>query len=251
MNYSGILHNDMCNGEGVRVTLFVSGCKNNCKGCHNPETHDYNYGQEFDVAAKMAIENDLKTNLCDGLTIINKTKDEIKIPSGIFYDGIDGYILRVGEQEEDGLFHDVMVYDHTSYEGNNNITLAESGYITITPDKKNLVFSLNNGTTYSETIDISYTDTVLDQSVITFDKQTLYISLDDYSFSRSDDNTFGNEVMAKDLKTLRHDEDSLSKLITEEKFFYVRRFFYDSQINHYDQIDTASRIVPPSNDARL
>lgn len=69
MNYSGILHNDMCNGEGVRVTLFVSGCKNNCKGCHNPETHDYNYGQEFDVAAKMAIENDLKTNLCDGLTL--------------------------------------------------------------------------------------------------------------------------------------------------------------------------------------
>ncbi|MBO4610920.1 MAG: LptF/LptG family permease, partial [Bacteroidales bacterium] len=46
-------------------------------------------------------------------TDIGKTKEEIKIPSGTFYDGIDGYILRV-EDQSDGMLYGVMVYDHTA-----------------------------------------------------------------------------------------------------------------------------------------
>lgn len=38
MNYHDIKHDDMLNGDGIRVTLFVSGCCHRCKGCHNPET---------------------------------------------------------------------------------------------------------------------------------------------------------------------------------------------------------------------
>ena len=48
---------------------------------------------------------------------ISRTKEEIKIPSGTFYDGIDGYILRVEDQSKDGMMHSVMVYDHTSKKG--------------------------------------------------------------------------------------------------------------------------------------
>ncbi|MBQ7221859.1 MAG: methionyl-tRNA formyltransferase [Bacteroidales bacterium] len=177
---------------------------------------------------------------------INKTKEEIKIPSGVFYDGIEGYILRVGEKDEEGLFHDVMVYDHTPRDGNKNVTLAETGYITITPDKKNMVFALNNGTTYTESTKLTYNDTTLDQSVVTFDSQTLYIPLDNYSFSRSDDSSFGNEVMAKNLKTLRVDKDSLNNKSTQDHADYVRRFFYDSQLNHYDQIDTLNAKLQPT-----
>ncbi|MBP5210892.1 MAG: methionyl-tRNA formyltransferase, partial [Bacteroidales bacterium] len=179
---------------------------------------------------------------------INKTKDEIKIPTGVFYDGIEGYILRVGDKDEEGLFHDVMVYDHTARDGNQNVTLAESGYITITPDKKNMVFALNNGTTYTEDTKLNYRDTVLDQNIITFDSQTLYIPLDNYSFSRTDENTFGNEVMAKNLGTLRIDRDSLNAKQIDEHSEYVRRFFYDTQINSYGQIDTLSLTPPPTGE---
>lgn len=47
MNYSKIKPLDIANGEGIRVSLFVSGCPHHCKGCFNPETWDYNYGEYF------------------------------------------------------------------------------------------------------------------------------------------------------------------------------------------------------------
>ena len=47
MYYSGIKIYDVANGPGFRVSLFVSGCRNHCKGCFNPETWSFTYGQEF------------------------------------------------------------------------------------------------------------------------------------------------------------------------------------------------------------
>ena len=48
MYYGKIKKTDIANGPGVRVSLFVSGCRNHCKGCFQPETWDFNYGQEYD-----------------------------------------------------------------------------------------------------------------------------------------------------------------------------------------------------------
>ena len=47
MNYGNIKYNDIANGEGVRVSLFVSGCTHHCKNCFNPETWDFEGGKEF------------------------------------------------------------------------------------------------------------------------------------------------------------------------------------------------------------
>ena len=47
MNISGIIYDDVANGEGLRVTIVVSGCEHNCKGCHNKASQDPEYGQEF------------------------------------------------------------------------------------------------------------------------------------------------------------------------------------------------------------
>ena len=47
MNYGNIKYNDIADGEGVRTTLFVSGCTNRCKGCFQPETWDFHYGEPF------------------------------------------------------------------------------------------------------------------------------------------------------------------------------------------------------------
>lgn len=47
MNYSAIEYNSVVDGEGIRVSLFVSGCRNHCKGCFNEETWDFDYGKPF------------------------------------------------------------------------------------------------------------------------------------------------------------------------------------------------------------
>lgn len=69
MNYHNITHDDMLNGEGLRVVLWVAGCENNCKGCQNPETHDPNGGIPFDVEAAVEIVDAMEQSHCAGLTI--------------------------------------------------------------------------------------------------------------------------------------------------------------------------------------
>lgn len=49
MNYATIKNCDIANGEGVRVSVFVSGCSHHCKGCFNAELWDYNVGEEFNA----------------------------------------------------------------------------------------------------------------------------------------------------------------------------------------------------------
>ena len=74
---------------------------------------------------------------------IGRTKDEIKIPDGVFYDGIEGYTLRTERQDDEtGMMYNLMVYDHTKNDGNTSIIIAESGKIQITEDKKYLIFDM-------------------------------------------------------------------------------------------------------------
>lgn len=70
MNYCNIKYCDIANGEGVRTTLFVSGCTNRCKGCFQPETWDFHYGQPFDEKAQEEILRSLEPYYIDGLTLL-------------------------------------------------------------------------------------------------------------------------------------------------------------------------------------
>lgn len=70
MNYCGLNKNDIANGEGVRVSLFVSGCRNHCKGCHNPEAWNFNYGQPFTKETENEIIEALRPSWIQGLSVL-------------------------------------------------------------------------------------------------------------------------------------------------------------------------------------
>lgn len=69
MNYITIKKDDLMNGEGIRVVLFVSGCHHHCPSCHNPESWDFKYGKKFDDKVLEKISSELSKNYVDGLTI--------------------------------------------------------------------------------------------------------------------------------------------------------------------------------------
>lgn len=69
MNYHNILHDDMRNGEGLRVTLFVSGCNHHCNECQNPQTWDVNSGIIFDEEAENEVFELLNKDYIDGITL--------------------------------------------------------------------------------------------------------------------------------------------------------------------------------------
>ena len=68
MNYHNITKDDMLNGEGLRVVLWVSGCNHNCPECQNPETHDPNSGLLFDEEAMDELLESLAPDYISGLT---------------------------------------------------------------------------------------------------------------------------------------------------------------------------------------
>lgn len=70
MNYATIKWFDVSNGPGVRVSLYVSGCRNHCKNCFNPETWDFNYGEPFTKETENKILKSLKPQHIKGFTLL-------------------------------------------------------------------------------------------------------------------------------------------------------------------------------------
>ena len=70
MNYADIKKVDVANGEGVRVSVFVSGCNHHCKGCFNPEAWNFNYGKEFTEEETEKILQELDHPYVSGLSIL-------------------------------------------------------------------------------------------------------------------------------------------------------------------------------------
>lgn len=70
MNYAKIKYYDIANGLGVRTSLFVSGCTHHCKGCFNPETWDFHYGEEFTQKTIDSILSSCEPVYIKGLTLL-------------------------------------------------------------------------------------------------------------------------------------------------------------------------------------
>lgn len=70
MNYASIRNNDIANGEGVRVSLFVSGCTFHCPGCFNPEAQGFNFGQHYTTDTMLEIFGLLKQPTISGLSLL-------------------------------------------------------------------------------------------------------------------------------------------------------------------------------------
>lgn len=70
MNYAGLVQDDLANGSGIRVSLFVSGCNRHCKNCYNQEAQAFDYGQPYtSETAKNILELVAKSH-CSGLSIL-------------------------------------------------------------------------------------------------------------------------------------------------------------------------------------
>ncbi len=147
---------------------------------------------------------------------IKNTKDEIKIPEGVFYDGVDGFVLRVDSYDEGGQMNGVMLYDHHG-KGNTRLTLAESAEMRMSKDKSYLTIKMSNGTNYQETNESAGRDTTRQLQRIDFTKQEMVVALEDYAFQKSDSSRFGDQVKAMPLERLRIGKDTLKLKRDETK----------------------------------
>ena len=187
---------------------------------------------------------------------IGRTKSEIKIPTGTFYDGIEGYILRVERRnKKTGMMYNIQVYDHTGAKGNNRITVADSGIIKMSKAKDYLTFQLFDGTNYQEDNKRKYRDTTLALQRIQFHSQEMVIPLENYAFQHSDSARYGEQVRSMGLKSLRHGHDSLTTLVDAGTERHLKEFRNQSAFSYKKQIDTAwnqqhTAVLPPPTEER-
>ena len=108
MNYGTIKKTDVANGPGVRVSLFVSGCRNHCKGCFNPETWDFSYGAPFTRETEDEIIKALRPSWIQGLSILGGEPTEEENEAALI-----PFLERVRKELPD---KDIWLYSGNTYE---------------------------------------------------------------------------------------------------------------------------------------
>lgn len=143
---------------------------------------------------------------------IKQQKQTIDFKDGVFFNTIDNMTIRVGKQTgENKLLTDILIYDNRSYDGNMSVTLADSGYIKMSDDRRYLLVSLYNGVMYDQTRNRQwYENNALTRNY--FNEQNAVISLAGFDFSRTDTELFtGSTTM--NVVQLKHDIDSLRVIV--------------------------------------
>ena len=122
MNYHNITKDDMLNGEGLRVTLWVSGCYHNCKGCHNPETWNPNGGEIWDW-------NELINHILDLITA-NGIQRNLSVLGGEPLDTYDKRdFIRLLIKVVKSRFPDIKICIWTGYTYDQLIEIVDAGEI--------------------------------------------------------------------------------------------------------------------------
>ncbi|MDP2423962.1 MAG: LptF/LptG family permease, partial [Bacteroidales bacterium] len=169
---------------------------------------------------------------------VRQQKLSLNIKEGIYYDGIDGYVIRVGDKDNDGkTVRDVIIYDHTAGMGNTTVSLAEWGTMEQADDGRFLVVTLYNGVSYDDKPD-RRNPAALPFARIRFEKEVRRFDLAAFALNRTDEEFFKHNYQMFNLKQLEKARDSLNS----ELVFRHKSFASAMRYNYYffSRFDTAA-----------
>jgi lipopolysaccharide export system permease protein len=148
---------------------------------------------------------------------VRNQKPALYIKEGVFYDGIEGYVIRIGKKLPDNKsIFDVTIYDHTNARGNTKILLAESGTMAMSDDERYLIVTLNNGRSYEEQVKKKGIDTHPLMRT-EFEKEIIRFDLSAFKLTRTNEQLFKDNYQMLNLKQLQTSSDSIAKKIIESK----------------------------------
>jgi len=189
----------------------------------------------------------LKTNTL--IYDVKNQRPELQIKEGVFYNGIENYSIKIAEKDyKTNLLKNIMVYDHHDNQDNVNVTIADSGYMKMTADEKNLILTLYNGYSYEE-LKENKTGSKRNSKTYphrrqNFEKQEIVFELTGFDFNRSDENLFKNHFRMLNLEQLDYAEDSLKNQLEEQTVSFRKTIATSSYFKKEDILakDQAKRI---------
>ena len=154
---------------------------------------------------------------------IKHQKPEISITEGVFSDAIENYSIKVGRKSRKSpMLYDIMIYNHTGNNEGRDVTLADSGTMVITEDKRYMVITLYSGTNYVEETEKRrrWNEKEFPQRTTSFKEERFMIDLSGMGFERSNESLYKNGYAMLNLSQLQYTTDSLAKN-------------YDNSTEHY------------------
>jgi lipopolysaccharide export system permease protein len=159
----------------------------------------------------------LKMNTLKYDIIVSKPAFDIK--EGVFYDRIEGFVIKIGKKErDDSTIRNVVIYEQNNNGQQDNMIVADSGTMVVTPDKQTLVFTLRNGSRYQEKGErnVNNGTELIRMSFRTYKK---VMDLTSFRMNRTEDSTFKSNYQMLGIVKLSKVIDSLK----EVKQRYVRQ----------------------------
>jgi lipopolysaccharide export system permease protein len=151
----------------------------------------------------------LKMNTLKYDIIMSKPAFDIK--EGVFYDKIEGYVIKIGKKEkDDSTIRNVVIYEQNNSGLQDDIIVAEKGKMIVTPDKRSLAFILQNGWTYRETGSHQTTNTEFVR--MGFSEYKKVLDLSSFKMNKTEDSAFKNNYQMLAMNQLGRNIDSLEKL---------------------------------------
>ena len=181
---------------------------------------------------------------------IQEQKPALNIEEGVFYTGLDNYSIRVGKKMPDGeKIKDVLIYDHSSHQGNTTVTYAKEGVMTVTPDKHYLLFTLYDGSFWDESSKSGIQKDGRQHYPLTratFSKQYKRFDMSSFEMGEVDESLYQGHSTAMTTKQLNHKIDTLKKDITglahgASKVFFSSLYFFNWLVKEDSCFDTMSR----------
>lgn len=156
---------------------------------------------------------------------VRQQKPALVIKEGIFYNGIDGYVIRIGKKDKDGqTLYNMMIYDHTENRGNTKLILAERGKMEMSDDERYLILTLFKGSSYEEKENTRgrITHPLMRTE---FTEEHIRFDLSSFKLTRTNEQLFRDNYQMLNLHQLSSAGDSIRERIElRKKEFYEHMF---------------------------
>ena len=154
---------------------------------------------------------------------IRSQKPAFNILPDVFYNEIDGYVIRVKDKiptEEGDMLKEVKIYNHTEDNGNRQLTIADSGIMKISDDKSYFLVKLYHGADYQEKFE-GRMDKIYPLSRFSFEEYEMRIDLSGFKLNRTDEELFKEDYRMLNLKQLSQKTDTINAFVnTRTNEFY-------------------------------
>jgi lipopolysaccharide export system permease protein len=148
------------------------------------------------------------------MSSIRQLRPEIVVKEGVFSNDMDNFSIKVGRKSKTGpMLYDIMIYDHRFEQGNESVTVADSGTMNITKDKRYMILNLYSGETHAELQSDRRETRGYPTRTDKFKKQIIYSELRGMEMERKDESIFKNQYRSLNNRQLQYVADSLSKQV--------------------------------------